>query len=186
MSAMASQNTGSPLFTQPFVQARIKENVKAPRHWPLWGKPVNTPQKGPVTRKIFLFHDVMIILHDERPTIHHVWLPGYLITASLKCVNMNIFYTKYFALSCCIDVVSTLSADAETHFLHLLQRKLFLLATSGADRTRRCQNDKICVSMHIWRSYCISGDHSGHGLSLCETTLRVIPHWLSPYHCVFL
>ena len=26
------------LFTQPFVQAQIKENTKAPRHWPLWGK----------------------------------------------------------------------------------------------------------------------------------------------------
>ena len=25
----------SPLFTQPFIQAQIKENIKAPRHWPL-------------------------------------------------------------------------------------------------------------------------------------------------------
>ena len=25
----------SPLFTQPFIQAKIKENIKAPRHWPL-------------------------------------------------------------------------------------------------------------------------------------------------------
>ena len=27
----------SRLFTQPFVQAQITENIKAPRHWPLWG-----------------------------------------------------------------------------------------------------------------------------------------------------
>ena len=26
------------LFDQPFVQAQIKINIKAPRHWPLWGK----------------------------------------------------------------------------------------------------------------------------------------------------
>ena len=26
------------LFTQPFIQAQIKENIKAPRHWPLWGE----------------------------------------------------------------------------------------------------------------------------------------------------
>ena len=26
------------LFAQPFGQARIKENIKAPRHWPLWGE----------------------------------------------------------------------------------------------------------------------------------------------------
>ena len=24
------------LFTQPFIQAQIEENIKAPRHWPLW------------------------------------------------------------------------------------------------------------------------------------------------------
>ena len=26
------------LFTQPLIQAQIKENIKAPRHWPLWGE----------------------------------------------------------------------------------------------------------------------------------------------------
>ena len=26
------------LFTQPFVQVQIKENIKAPRHWPLCGE----------------------------------------------------------------------------------------------------------------------------------------------------
>ena len=26
------------LFTQLFIQAQIKENIKAPRHWPLWGE----------------------------------------------------------------------------------------------------------------------------------------------------
>ena len=26
------------LFTQPFIQTQIKENIKAPRHWPLCGE----------------------------------------------------------------------------------------------------------------------------------------------------
>ena len=26
------------LFAQQYVQAQIKENIKAPRHWPLWGE----------------------------------------------------------------------------------------------------------------------------------------------------
>ena len=30
----------SRLFTQPFVEAQIKENIKAPRHWPLWGESI--------------------------------------------------------------------------------------------------------------------------------------------------
>ena len=28
----------SRLFVQPFIQAKIKENIKALRHWPLWGE----------------------------------------------------------------------------------------------------------------------------------------------------
>ena len=35
-----------------FFQAQIKENIKAPRHWPLWGDFTGEfPAKGPVTRK---------------------------------------------------------------------------------------------------------------------------------------
>ena len=36
MGTMASQITR--LFPQPFIQTQIKENIKAPRHWPLYGK----------------------------------------------------------------------------------------------------------------------------------------------------
>ena len=35
MSAMAPQIAASRWFAQPFVQAQIKENIKAPRHWHL-------------------------------------------------------------------------------------------------------------------------------------------------------
>ena len=31
----------SRLFAQLFVQAQIKENTKAPRHWPLWGESIS-------------------------------------------------------------------------------------------------------------------------------------------------
>ena len=30
------KSSASRLFTRTFVQAQIKENIKAPRHWPLW------------------------------------------------------------------------------------------------------------------------------------------------------
>ena len=41
ISAMASQITSiaSLLFAQPFIQTQIKDNIKAPRHCPLWGNP---------------------------------------------------------------------------------------------------------------------------------------------------
>ena len=60
---MASQITR--LFTETFIQAQIKGNIKYPRHWPLlvihrW--PVNSLHKGPVTRKVFPFDDVIMSL----------------------------------------------------------------------------------------------------------------------------
>ena len=51
--AMASQITGTSIVCLTVVQAQIKENVKALRHWPLCGWPVNSLHKGPVTRKCF-------------------------------------------------------------------------------------------------------------------------------------
>ena len=36
-SAMASQ-IRSLTIIQRFIEAWIKENIKAPRHWPLWGE----------------------------------------------------------------------------------------------------------------------------------------------------
>ena len=46
---------------------RSKENIKAPRHWPLcWGihrGPVNSLHKWPVTRKMFPFDDVIMALN---------------------------------------------------------------------------------------------------------------------------
>ena len=32
------KSPASGLFTEPFIQAQIKENIKAPRHWPLCGE----------------------------------------------------------------------------------------------------------------------------------------------------
>ena len=32
------RSPASRLFTQPFIQTQIKENIKAPRHWPLCGE----------------------------------------------------------------------------------------------------------------------------------------------------
>ena len=42
--------------------AQIKENIKAPRHGPLWGE-FTSSHKGPVTRKMFPFDDVIMVIH---------------------------------------------------------------------------------------------------------------------------
>ena len=38
MSVMASQTMGISIVCSTVVQAQIKENIKAPRHWLLWGE----------------------------------------------------------------------------------------------------------------------------------------------------
>ena len=54
----------SRLFTQAFVQANIKENTKAPHHWPLWGESTGyrwIPRtKGQLPGKMFPFDDVIM------------------------------------------------------------------------------------------------------------------------------
>ena len=82
MSTIASQTSAFRLFTQPFVQAYINENIEAPPHWPLWGEftgvrwihrwihrsLLNSPHQGPVTRKMFPFDDVImnINIHETK------------------------------------------------------------------------------------------------------------------------
>ena len=57
MSAMVSQIPGvSIVCSQSFVQAQITENIKAPRHWPLWGESTGArwfPLQRQITRKCF-------------------------------------------------------------------------------------------------------------------------------------
>ena len=38
MSNERLKSPASQLFTQLFIQAQIKQNIKAPRHWPLCGE----------------------------------------------------------------------------------------------------------------------------------------------------
>ena len=38
LKSSAKKNPASGLFTQSFIQTQIKENIKAPRHWPLCGE----------------------------------------------------------------------------------------------------------------------------------------------------
>ena len=48
MDQMASQITGVSIVYSNFVQAQIKENIKAPRHWPLWWE--FTGDRTPLTK----------------------------------------------------------------------------------------------------------------------------------------
>ena len=78
MSAMASQITGVSIVYSTICSGADKKNIKAPCHWPLWGRgihrwPVNSPHKGPVTRKMFPFDDVIMKMrrpHDKEGLLY--------------------------------------------------------------------------------------------------------------------
>ena len=63
------KSPASGLFSQPFVQAHIKENIKAPCHWPKWGNPPVTcgfPSQRASNGEMFPFDDVIARLIYEK------------------------------------------------------------------------------------------------------------------------
>ena len=61
------------MFTQHLIQAQMKENIKAPRHWPLCGNsqwPVDSPHKMAVTWKMFPFDDVIMWFSTKTQLCH--------------------------------------------------------------------------------------------------------------------
>ena len=74
----------------------MKENIKAPRHWLCagnWPGPVNSPHKGPVTRKMFPFDDVIMNYSSPSeqvldPALVDIWRKVTRIwSTNLRCTN---------------------------------------------------------------------------------------------------
>ena len=64
------KSPASPLFTQPFIGAQIKENIKAPRHWPLCGEFTGEfpTQMASNAKNVFIWWS-----HHEKSEIYHFW-----------------------------------------------------------------------------------------------------------------
>ena len=73
MSTIASQITGVQIVTQSFVQAQFKENIKAPRHRPLWGEFIGDRWI------IFPFLDVIMKTDDIRTMRQYVYFKEYIL-----------------------------------------------------------------------------------------------------------
>ena len=78
MTTVASQITSLTIFTQSFIQAKIKENIKAPRHWPLCGEFTGTgefpAQWAILAENVFIWwrHNGNSCL--EMDSVHACWL----------------------------------------------------------------------------------------------------------------
>ena len=89
-----------------FIQAQIKENTKAAHHWPLWGEFTNdrcSPHKGPVTREMFSFDDVIMDRFERVPTGANDLRFYRKIGTRFKSSNHNIsqiLSPRYWVLKC--------------------------------------------------------------------------------------
>ena len=97
MSAKGSQITGDSIVYSTVCSGADQINIKAPRHWPLWGE---SPNKAPVTRKMFPFDDVIIHIGGglngllfNTPHFNKVnWLARRDMAVNLQAYFPNTFY----------------------------------------------------------------------------------------------
>ena len=96
LSTMGIKSTASRLF----IQAQIKGNIKVPASLDFLGAihrwPVNSPHKGPVTRKMFPFDDAIMIRLGRRQWYDkcRVWNVG--TTCELRLVHDDIMAWKHY------------------------------------------------------------------------------------------
>ena len=72
MSMMASPITSLTIVYSTFIQAQIKENIKAPRHWSLWNLPGTGefPTQMASCAEMFPFDDVIMYSGQSGHGIH--------------------------------------------------------------------------------------------------------------------
>ena len=146
------KSTASRLFTQPFIQARIKEGIKAPRHWPLCGEFTGDRwirrQKWPETRKMFPFDDVIMLKY-----FCHVCLSVYMFLAKLTrisgiyvflsvccSVSFGVLFSSIFVciFVCCLFVSYCINFD-EIWQVHCLSVYHFVVLTTFSIISRNSQ-----------------------------------------------
>ena len=106
----------SRLLALTLVQAQIEDNMKAPRHWSLWGESI--PNKGPVIRKMFQFDDV--IVNKLTPKNVHRLANIYAIrefNAKIHYViiKMNLYNIGFLQLQCGADIARSIFSNMVTN-----------------------------------------------------------------------
>ena len=89
------KSPASRLFAEPFIQAQIKENIKAPRHRPLWGEYEGNPpvtggfrsQRASNTENVSIWYQNQLeqLEHprcEDTPTAS--WLPIFILDPKSK------------------------------------------------------------------------------------------------------
>ena len=87
------KSPASRLFTQSFIRAQIKENIKAPRHWPLCGKFTGTGEfpaqraSNAENASIWRRHHVKRKLVAETQLVSFSWM---IFLANVRCSILSV------------------------------------------------------------------------------------------------
>ena len=149
------------LCVQPLVQAQIKDNIKASRHWPLWGEPPVIdglpPQRASNTEKKFPFDDVaMIIMNITFGTVltklHHcIWSSTKIFVNKINSQNklmhpvirqLAVFISQHCYLCPCHSFNTLRPRQDGRHFSGDIFKRLFM-------------NENVRISIEI--SVCSQG-----------------------------
>ena len=101
MGTMASQITSLTIVSQPLIQAQIKENIKAPRHWPLCGE-FTSDRWSPRTNGQYCWECFHLMTSSWNNTLTD-WSPGNLdaiwkIQISILHYCLNLWIWKEISL----------------------------------------------------------------------------------------
>ena len=102
------KSPASRLFTQSFIQTQIKENIKAPHHWPLCG---NSPGPGEFLAQMASYAENFSIWwphHDKINEMLNYFILNVLVFRGMALsVQMEVYYTYTAAGSTIVSIGGT-------------------------------------------------------------------------------
>ena len=148
-----SVSPASPLFTQPFIQTLIKENIEAPRHWPLCGEFTGTgefPAQMTSNAEMFPFHDVIMqVIVYNLATICSKQNPPTKPTKAWKAGLNLVVYSDWVLDSCCQSDDNCLLSIAPQYFstMNMMVKKYI---TNSQDR-ESARSEIWCIHICIMK-----------------------------------
>ena len=158
------------LFAQTFVQAHIKDKIKIPRHWPLWGKSTGGfPSPRPVTWKVFLFDDVIMVQNCcvllgrkcyMRPTddLNHICFSKPVVIYLLNTIEKPLYSYAFSPSWLCKCIITSITIIMNIVVIVFAEHTPFMEHIAFTDAMMNGDpRGKQCVNIHYWEKC-----HTGH------------------------
>ena len=141
--------TASWLFTQPFIQAHIKENTKAPHQWPLCGEFTGhrwfSQHKGPVTWKMFSIG----WRHQDQTQVPDEWALIYLL-GSFKHFPLN-HHIDGLVQDCSISIANALEILQYCTNESIFSSRIYCILMSFFSLNMASGTSVLCIHVSINR-----------------------------------